>query len=153
MLHVRLTINMRWVFLVIVLSASLFAADVADMSGTWVLEVQRSKWNKKPPPKSVRITIEHNEPKLKYEGTITDADEVTRNFAFDGAIDGKDYNGVKVQRLSPYSTTSTLKSEDGKTEEVTTTTVTKNGNHLVRRVQSTGPDGKQTWTELYQKEQ
>ena len=99
------------------------------------------------------ITIEHNEPKLKYEGTITDANEATRNFSFDGAIDGKDYNGVTVQRLSPYSTTSTLKSEDGKNEEVTTTTVTKNGKHLVRRVQSTGPDGKQTWTELYAREQ
>jgi hypothetical protein len=144
---------MRWLFVVAAMGASLLASDVANMSGTWILDVQKSKWNQKPPPQSVRITIEHNEPKLKYEGTTTDANDVTKKFAFDGAIDGKDYNGITVSRLTPYTTTSTEKSEDGKYQEVTTTTVTKNGSHLVRRVQATGPDGKQTWTELYRREQ
>src|SRR6266436_1385416 len=98
---------MRWFFVVAAMSASLLAADVANMSGTWILEVQKSKWNSKPPPQSVRITIEHNEPKLKYEGTITDANDVTKKFSFDGAIDGKDYNGITVSRLTPYTITST----------------------------------------------
>jgi hypothetical protein len=135
-----------------ILTTSLLAADVATISGIWNLNVNRSKWHRAPRPTSARLAIEHHEPKLKYESTITDADGQTRNFTFDGVIDGKDHNGVIAQRLSPFSTLLTLKSDDGGTQEITNT-ITQDGNHLIRRIQSSGPNGKLIWTELYDKAQ
>jgi hypothetical protein len=143
---------MRWLLAVTFLCTALLAADVADMSGTWVLDVNRSKWHEKQKPNSVRITVEHQEPKLKYQGVATDANDGTRNFSFDGAIDGKEYNGVTITRLSPVSTLSVFKPENGTSQEITTT-VSKDGNHLIRRIQSKGPEGKLIWTEIYDKQQ
>ena len=149
----RLTGRMRRFLAVAVFSISaLSAADVADMSGNWILNIQRSKWHGAPKPDSGRLVIEHQEPKLKYERTVTPATVEDKSMTFDGAIDGKEHNGIIATRLSPFSILFTMKSEDGTSLE-TTVTMTKDGDHLVRRIQSSGPSGKLTWTELYDKEQ
>ena len=144
---------MRWLLATAVLSlCSLSAADVADMDGTWVLNVERSKWRDAPKPDSGRLVIEHEEPKLKYERTFNSAVVEDKSAKFDGVIDGKEHNGMVATRLSPFSILFTKKSGDGTSQEITVT-MTKDGSHLVRRVQSSGPRGKLTWTELYDKEQ
>lgn len=144
---------MRRLLAVAVLSFSaLPAVDVADMGGNWVLNVQRSKWNGAPKPDSGRLVIEHQEPKLKYERTFTTATVEDKSMTFEGAIDGKEHNGIIAMRLSSFSILFTMKSENGIRHEVTVT-ITKDGNHLVRRIQSREPRGKLAWTELYDKEQ
>src|SRR3954469_2895630 len=80
-------------------------ADVADMSGTWVLNVKQSKWLGSSKPSAVRLTIDHHEPKLKYDLAFTGADGKVASSAFDGTIDGKEANGVTATRLSPLSLT------------------------------------------------
>ncbi len=148
----RLTGRMRRFLAVAVFSISaLSAADVADMSGNWILNIQRSKWHSASKPDSGRLVIEHQEPKLKYERTFTTATVDDKSMTFDGAIDGKDHNGIIATRLSPFSILFTRKAEDGTSLEITVT-MTKDGGHLVRRIQSSGPSGRLTWTELYDKE-
>ena len=84
----RLTGRMRRFLAVAVFSISaLSAADVADMSGNWILNIQRSKWHGAPKPDSGRLVIEHQEPKLKYERTFTTATVEDKSMRFEGAID------------------------------------------------------------------
>lgn len=149
----RLTERMRRLAAIAVVSFSVvFAADVAEMGGTWVLNVQRSKWNGAPQPDSGRLVIEHHEPKLKYERTFTTANIEDKSVTFEGAIDGKEHNGIIAARLSPFSILFTKKTEAGTSQEITVT-MPKDGKHLVRRIQSSESGGKIVWTELYDKEQ
>src|SRR5437016_13373913 len=93
----------RFLALAAVAVSVLTAADVADLSGNWILNVPRSKWHGTPPPSTGRLAIEHREPNLKYESTVTASDGKTQTFTFDGAIDGKEHAGVTATRLSPLS--------------------------------------------------
>jgi len=143
--------------LLLTLAFSALAADVANMGGEWHLNVKRSKWGQKPAPQSVIIKIDHQEPKLQYSGKVVNAQENTSTFSFDGAIDGKEYSlkddnaerKITVSRLSPVATTSTIRSADGKTEEVTTTRLSQDGKNLIRRIRLTSPEGNRAWTEVY----
>ncbi len=122
------------------------------MSGTWVLDVQRSKWHRAPKPDSGRLVIEHQDPKLKYERTFTTAAVEDKSVRFEGAIDGKEHGGAIATRLSPFSILFARKADDGTNQEISIT-ITKDGKHLVRRIQATGSSGKtEVWTELYGKE-
>lgn len=135
------------------------AADVANMSGKWRLNIEKSDWGKKPRPNSVEIDIEHHEPALKYSGKVTDAQGGVSTFAFDGAVDGKTYsvkedNGTRnmvMKRVNGSTTSSEIKSADGKTIETTTTTLSRDGKTLTRRIVLKTPDGTTRWTELYER--
>lgn len=140
----------RFLVMALLSLSSLAAADVADMSGTWVLDVARSKWHSAPKPDSGRLVIEHQEPKLKYERIFVTAAVEDKTVKFEGPIDGKEHNGAIATRLAPYSILFVKKSEDGANQEITVT-MTKDGKHLVRRVQSSGSGAKIVWTELYDK--
>lgn len=143
-----------------VLTAWCFAADVANMSGTWNLNVAKSTWGKKVQPLSVVIKIDHNEPKLHYTGSAKVPDSDERTFEFDGAVDGKEYPTVSAygpakvayKRVNPYTTSSVLKSDDGKFTETATTVIDRDGKTLTRRMQMAGPDGRSVWTEIYSKQ-
>lgn len=150
---------MRYPILLLSAAAALFAADAANMSGQWVLSVERSRWNGKPAPQSVTLTVEHLEPKLKYAGKVVDAKEGESTFAFDGAIDGKEYTMQEgggqrkaiATRLSPAAARVVYKSMDGKTEEIATTQMSRDGRTLERRVELRTPAGRKRWTEIYEK--
>lgn len=143
--------------LFLVLSVAASAAGVSNMSGKWVLNVSKSNWGGKPAPQKVELTIEHNEPSLKYKGTVEDANEVAKTFQFDGSIDGKEYpvktdtgeSKAAVKRLSPNTISSTLRTQDGKSEEVTTTIMSKDGKSLTRKIRLKAPEGTRNWTEVY----
>ena len=47
------------------------AADVANMTGSWKLNLAKSKFEKNAAPLNVLLKIEHSEPALKYSGTVT----------------------------------------------------------------------------------
>lgn len=67
-----------------------FAADAANLTGTWSLDVGQSKWRDKPAPKSVELIVDHKEPSIKWSGSVVDAQESATQFSFEGAIDGKE---------------------------------------------------------------
>ena len=142
------------------LAPSAPAADAANMSGTWVLNVKRSRWGKKPPPKSVEVRVEHKEPSLKYSGSATDSVEgQPTQFEFAGAIDGKEYplksamaGKESWRRVDGNTVEVKTRSDDGKIEEMVTMTVSRNGKTLERKIKSKGPDGSAEWTEIYEKQ-
>lgn len=133
------------------------AADTGNMTGEWRLNIEKSKWGEKHRPQSVQIEIRHSEPELKYSGTVTDASGLVTKFAFDGAIDDKEYQvkdgsavrNVRIKRISPVTTATTMKSTDGKITENTTTTISQDGKMLTRHIILKTPEGTTKWTEVY----
>jgi len=141
-------------------SLGLCHAQVSNLSGTWRLNVDKSKWGKRPSPQSVIVTVEHKEPSLKYSGHAVDAKgESTTRFEFDGAIDGREYpaDGAYGQgkmvftRLNPSTVRAVFRSADGRFELTARTVLSRDGNTMTRRLRVKRPDGTESWTEVYEK--
>ncbi len=137
------------------------AADVANMSGNWKLNVKKSKFDKAAPT-NVTLHIEHNEPALKYSGSVTGSQEGQPDtFAFDGAIDEKIYpvkegadtgRTIKFKRKSANTVESWSSDRDHISEEYAVTTVSGDGKSLVRTMSVKHKDGtKRNWVEHYDK--
>jgi len=141
------------------LATSLSAQQVSNLTGTWKLNVEKSRWGNMRKPVSGMIRIEHNEPALKYTGTLVDAEQNTRTFDFDGAIDGKEYavrraygdGHLAVRRINTRTTASVFRSNDGSYEQTATTTVSRDGGVLTRKLSRKGSEGDAAWTEVYDK--
>lgn len=138
------------------------AADVANMSGAWKLNVEKSKFEKNAAPMSVVLKIEHNEPSLKYSGSVTGSQEGHPDtFEFSGAIDDKIYpvkestdtgRTIKFKRKSDNEVES-WSSDRNNMEEYAVTRLSGNGKTLVRTMTVKHKDGaKRTWTEVYDKQ-
>jgi len=134
-------------------------AQPVNFSGTWHLNVDKSKWGTASKPHSVVLTVEHNEPGLHYHGAVVYANEDQREFAFSGAFDGKPYpmsrsfgdGNITLTRLDPWTFESVFKSDDGSTVEASRTTVSRDGRTLTRLLRVTSPAGVKKWTEVYEK--
>lgn len=135
------------------------AAEVANMGGSWVLNVERSRFGNNPHPAGVTLNIEHNEPKFKYAGTVNQPNEGQfTNFSFDGAIDGKEYvakedrgdRKTSFRRRSDRVIESMSKFEDGTVRS--TITMSADGKTLERQMHFRDRDGKERgWVEIYEK--
>ena len=142
------------------LSLTALAAQFANLTGTWHLNVEKSRWGKRRKPVSVVVKIEHKEPALKYSGMVVDANSESRAIAFDEKIDGKEHPAetaygpgkIIVNRVDATTLTVLLKSDDGRLVQTSRTTVSRDGKTLTRRLNLKLPDGEQTWTEIYEKE-
>jgi hypothetical protein len=137
------------------------AADVANMSGVWKLNVKKSKYQKDAAPLGVELKIQHVDPSLKYTGTVQRNQESSPDtFAFDGAIDEKIYpvkendkagRTIKFARKSPHTIESW--SSDATMEEHALTTLSSNGKTLTRKMHLKEKGGKtRDWTEVYDKQ-
>lgn len=134
-------------------------AQVADLSGGWTLNHAKSDFGKIRKPISVVVSIEHAEPALKYAGTIVYAHEDSREFSFQGAIDGKEYPStyaagagkVAIRRLNPQTIEAVFRSQDGLVTETARTRVSRDGKFMTRRMRLEGPDGLSQWTEVYER--
>lgn len=145
----------------VLLHAVATPADIANMSGVWKLNVKKSKYEKNAAPLNVELRIEHNEPALKYAGTVQRNQESSPDtFEFEGAIDEKIYpvkennkqgRTIKFARQSPRTVESW--SSDNTMEEHALTTVSSNGRTLTRKMHVKQKDGKRRgWTEVYDKQ-
>ena len=139
----------------------LVGAPPPDLSGFWVLNVQKSAWGPVRKPLGAFVEIDHKEPSIAYSGKITYQDEEAREFHFAGAADGKEYpmnrsfgNGkVTIRRAGDRVLDSTFKSGDGRYIETAQTTLSRDGTVLTRRLTLETPAGKQRWTEVYERRQ
>lgn len=108
--------------------------------------------------------MEHHEPALKYSGNIISPNgengepgESTLTYAFDGAIDGKEYpvtgtladGKIVFKRVNDHTITSDFKSSDGKLTQSARTTISPDGKTLTRVMHEQGPHGEVNWTEVY----
>jgi hypothetical protein len=62
--------TLRLVLGVWILLAGNCAGEVVNLSGTWKLNIEKSKWGKVPKPVSIVVTVVHKEPALNYTGKI-----------------------------------------------------------------------------------
>lgn len=92
------------------------AQHVPNLSGTWVLQVDKSDFGPIPAPTSRTDVVDHQEPKLTIKRTLVqNGAEVVGNLVF--GIDGKEYKNT----MGPQELASTLK-WDGEVLVVTTNT-------------------------------
>jgi len=92
------------------------AQHVPNLSGTWVLQADKSDFGPIPAPTSRTDVVDHQEPKLNIKRTtVQNGTEVVGNLVF--AIDGKEYKNT----MGPQELASTLK-WDGEVLVVTTST-------------------------------
>jgi hypothetical protein len=142
------------------LSLGICAAQVADLTGIWKLNVQKSSWGKRAKVVSALVNIEHREPSVKYSGTVVDAQQEMRQFAFEGRIDGKQYptttsygeGKVTLSRVDQRTVRAELRSNDGRSTQSITTTVSRDGRVMTRWFRFKTPDGTVSWTEVYEKQ-
>lgn len=142
-----------------VMSAGALTAQVADLSGTWVLNPEKSRWGGGAKPVNIMVTIEHREPFLSYSGTLVYAEgEDTRSFKFSGNI-GAEHPARRsfgegkllIKRVDSRTLASEFKSNDGMWTETIRTTVSRDGRVMRRNIRREGPTGRLQWTEVYEK--
>jgi hypothetical protein len=141
----------------LLLTVPLWAAE--SLSGTWVLDVEKSRWNQARKPISLVLTVEHNEPELKYSGRILYVDEESRPFSFQGAVDGKEYRmnrsfgpgNVVLERENARTFRSTYRSDCGRYTESARTSLSSDGKWLTREIRLETPAGRYNWTEVYER--
>jgi hypothetical protein len=147
----------KTVLVLVVLLLGACKAKAPDLSGSWKLNIEKSKWGKVRKPTSVVLDITHQDPALSYHGAVVDADSEGREFHFDGAIDGHAYpvhgafgDGTIIYQRKPNNmVVSTFHSNDGQFVENAETSVSADGKVLHRHVRLRRPDGDQSWDEVY----
>lgn len=135
------------------------AGQPANLSGSWHLNIEKSHWGSKLKPQSVTLVIEHSEPVLRYHGTVTHVNEDTRDFTFEGTIDGKPYSMVGsggegtivLRRIDLNTFESVFRSTDGTCIENARNSLSRDGRFLTRQIRLQTPAGTQAWTEVYER--
>jgi hypothetical protein len=159
--------DMDWRRLAFAISLTIGSAlaQVADFSGTWQLNIQKSSWGKHPKPLSGSVVVEHREPVFKYSGTVgvqngAENGEDKRSFQFDGAIDGKEHpvtgsagqGTMVIRRVNPSTISSEFRSAGGSVVETAKTSLSRDGKTLIRELKANGPTGEVSWTEIYERQ-
>lgn len=117
-------------------STSLSAQSVPNLSGTWVLQVDQSNFGAMPGPQSRTDVIDHQEPKLTIKRSVTNASgETTSNLVY--VVDGKPYKNMVAQS----ELSSTLK-WDGQILVMVSTLSTPQGEVSITDRLSLSADGK-----------
>jgi hypothetical protein len=121
---------------VLLTTLTLFVATVrADqLSGTWGMNAEKSKYSPGPAPKSLTVTIESDENNYKLDATGTDSEGKPIHIQYSAKFDGKDYpatgvtnaDAVSIKRIDA-NTVETLQKKDGKVVMTVTTKVSADG--------------------------
>ena len=131
------------------LGMTLWAADPA--TGTWNLNVAKSKYTPGPPPKSATTTYAETADGIKRSGQTVDAEGKTTSMEYTAKLDGKEYpvtgsdayDMISVKKKDDRTAEATLKkagkvvatarrvvSTDGKTMTLTTTGMNPKGQKM-----------------------
>lgn len=152
-------------FLSKILVAALAATGAAggaaaeDLSGVWMLNVEKSNWQRMRAPASVDLRIEQAGNVICYEGLVTYTNEDSRQFSFEGAIDGKEYPAVRsygsgklmLRRRDNATLESVFSSADGLYVETSRMVLSPDGKRITRYMRVRTPDGTRTWVEVYER--
>ena len=109
-------------------------AGADQLSGTWSINAEESKYSPGPPPKSLMVVVESDENNYKIDATGTDGDGKPIQIQYSAKFDGKDYpatgianaDTASVKRIDA-STVETMQKKDGKVVMTVTTKVSKDG--------------------------
>ncbi len=135
------------------------AGQCQNLSGTWQMNLEKSRWNEDVKPISVLLVIDHREPEIQYHGAVLYLSEDMRVFGFAGALDGKPYRmsrsfgdgTITLRRLDELTFESSFRTDDGLYTETARTSISRDGKTLTRQLTVRGPDGSQSRVEVYER--
>jgi hypothetical protein len=120
----------------LIAALTLFVATAAadQLSGTWKMNPEKSKYSPGPAPKDLTVVVESDDNNYKLDATGTDADGKPTHAQYSAKFDGKDYpatgipntDAVSVKRIDA-NTVESVQKKDGKVMMTVTTKVSKDG--------------------------
>ena len=136
--------------LVTALTLVVAAAAADQLSGTWKMNAEKSKYSPGPAPKSLTVVVESDENNYKLEATGTDGDGKPLHVQYTAKFDGKDHpatgiadaDSVSVRRIDA-NTVETLQKKDGKVVMTITSTTSKNGKTRTSTWRGKNAEGKE----------
>jgi hypothetical protein len=136
--------------LISVLTLFVAIATAGQSSGTWKLNVQKSKYSPGPPPKSLTVVVESDENNYKLEATGTDAEGKPTHVQYSAKFDGKDYpvtgmtnaDTVSVKRIDA-NTVESVQKKDGKVVMTVTSKVSDDGKTRTSTWRGKNAEGKE----------
>jgi len=122
------------VIVITVLTLTVTTAAADQLSGTWKMNSEKSKYSPGPAPKDLTVVVESDENNYKLDATGTDGDGKPMHVQYSAKFDGKDYpatgianaDAVSLKRIDA-SSIETLQKKDGKVVMTITTKVSKDG--------------------------
>jgi hypothetical protein len=131
-----------------------------NASGTWNLDVAKSKFGEAPKPKSAHLTVLMKGNSLSWTSDVVRADGTRIKQFFDGAIDGKEYPvrsepeagtvSASYTRNKDGTTHATSKSPTGRME--TTISISRDAKTLIIKNELIDNSGeKVTWSEVWRR--
>ena len=136
------------VLAILIASIGLSAAD-DPMMGTWKLNLSKSKYNPGPPPRSRVLKLEpagNNTFKLTNDAVLPNGEKthVVETFIQDGKdhpLKDNPNADTQVNRQIDTYTTETINKKGGKTVQVLTRVVAKDGKTMTITIKGTTPSG------------
>ena len=120
--------------LITALTLTVTTAAADQLSGTWKMNTEKSKYSPGPAPKDLTIVVDSDENNYKLDASGTDGDGKPMHVQYSAKFDGKDYpatgianaDAVSLKRIDA-NTIETLQKKDGKVVMTITTKVSKDG--------------------------
>ena len=115
---------------------TLLVANVAadQLSGTWKMNAEKSKYSPGPPTKDLMVVVESDENNYKLDATGTDGDGKPIHVQYSAKFDGKDYPATGIANAGTVSmkridanTIETMQKKNGKVVMIITTKVSNDG--------------------------
>jgi hypothetical protein len=124
------------------------AAD--QLSGTWKMNPEKSKYSPGPAPKDLTVVVESDDDNYKLDARGTDGDGKPIHVQYSAKFDGRDYSAtgianadsVSVKRIDA-NTIETLQKKGGKIVMTITTKVSKDGRTRTSTWRGKNAEGKE----------
>ena len=120
--------------LITALTLAVKTAAADQLSGTWKMNSEKSKYSPGPAPKDLTVVVESDENNYKLDASGTGGDGKPTHVQYSAKFDGKDYpatgianaDAVSLKRIDA-NTIETLQKKDGKVVMTITTRVSTDG--------------------------
>jgi len=135
--------------LITALTLAVTTASADQLSGTWKMNSEKSKYSPGPAPKDLTVVVESDENNYKLDASGTGGDGKPTHVQYSAKFDGKDYpatgianaDAVSLKRIDA-NTIETLQKKDGKVVMTITTKVSKDGKTRTSTWHGTNAEGK-----------
>ena len=125
-----------------------------NLSGAWKLSLDKSDFGGGRIPRSIDVTVEHDEPSIRYSGIFTDSEGICASFEFEAILDRSLHSshGVTIssKRIDDNTTEFEWTSEDKELMETTVMRASASGRVLTVKRHVEGPEGAFSCTEVYE---